>query len=75
MDRYLFMNKYFHGHLHTAELGIRAWVLAHNFLPYTPRAEPSKNFISPVHRLNGKAYHHNWLENLLVSSSLGGKVD
>ena len=75
MDRYLFMNKYFHGHLHTAELGIRAWVLAHNFLPYTPRAGPSKNFISPVHRLNGKLYHHNWLENLLVSSSLGGKVD
>ena len=32
MDRYLFITKYFHGHLQTAELGIRAWALAQNFL-------------------------------------------
>ena len=74
MDRYLFMTKYFHGHLQTAELGIRAWALAQNFLPYCPRAGPSEKFISPVHRLNGKVYHQNWLENLLVSSSLGGAI-
>lgn len=72
MDRYLFVTKYFHGHLQTAELGIRAWALAQNFLPFSPRAGPSEKFISPVHRLNGKVYHQNWLENLLVSSSLGG---
>ena len=74
MDRYLFMKKYFHGHLQTAELGIRAWALAQNFLPYCPRAGPSEKSISPVHRLNGKVYHQNWLENLLVSSSLGGAI-
>ncbi len=74
MDRYLFMTKYFHGHLQTAEIGIRAWALAQNFLPYGPRAGPSKEFISPVHRLNGKVYHQNWLENLLISSSLGGTI-
>ena len=38
----------------------------HHFLPYCPRAGPSEKFISPVHRLNGKVYHQNWLENLLV---------
>ena len=74
MNRYLFMTQYFHGHLQTAELGIRAWALVQNFLPYCPRAGPSKKFISPVHRLNGKVYHQNWLENLLVSSSLGGAM-
>jgi len=45
MDRYLFMTKYFHGHLQTAELGIRAWALAQNFLPYCPRAGPSEKFM------------------------------
>ena len=67
-------DQYFHGHLQTTELGIRAWALAQNFLPYCLRAGPSEKFISSVHRLNGKVYHHNWLENPLVSSSLGGAI-
>jgi hypothetical protein len=27
---------------------------------------------SPAERLNGKRYHPEWLQNLLVSASLGG---
>ena len=73
MDRYLFMMRYFHGHLHSAELSIRAWALAQNFLPYCSRSPTRKDFISPVHKLNGTVYRDNWLENLLVSASLSGR--
>jgi len=72
LDRFLFSHRYFHGHLHAAELAMRAWSLAHNFLPYCPRSKISQDFISPAHRINGFVYRDNWLENLLVSASLGG---
>ena len=61
LDRYLYGLRYFHGHLASAELSIRGWALAHNFMPYCPRAAPSKRFISPAHRLNGFVYRENWL--------------
>ncbi|MDQ3398446.1 MAG: hypothetical protein M3511_11900 [Deinococcota bacterium] len=73
LDRYLYGLRYFHGHLASAQLSVRGWALAHNFMPYCPRAEPSKRFISPTHRLNGFVYRENWLENLFVSASLGGR--
>lgn len=73
LDRYLYGIKYFHGHLASAELSIRRWALAHNFMPFCPRAEPSKRFISPAHRLNGFIYRERWLENLFVSASTGGR--
>ena len=70
MDRYLFMMRYFHGHLDSAELSIRAWALAHNFLPYCSRTAQYKSFSSPVHQLTKSTYHNNWLQNLLISASL-----
>jgi len=72
MNRYLFSTKYFHGHLSSAEDGLRAWALLHNFQPYCPRAKVAKNFISPAHRLNGFVFHPCWLQNLLVSASMAG---
>jgi hypothetical protein len=66
--------RYFHGHLHSAERCIRAWALAQNFLPYCSRSAQREQCISPVHRLTGMIYRDNWLENLLVSASLGGRV-
>jgi hypothetical protein len=72
MARFLYCTRYFHGHLMSAEMSIRAWALAHNFLPYCPRAQVTQTYISPVHKLNGFVYHENWLENLLVSASMGG---
>jgi hypothetical protein len=72
LDRCLYSAHYFHGHLMSAEYQLRAWALLHNFLPYCPRAQIRDHFQSPFHKLNGFVYHDNWLQNLLVASSLGG---
>jgi len=72
MDRYLYSCKYFHGHLLSAEYGIRAWALLHNYWPYSPRAKVAAQYQSPAHKLNGRVYHDNWLHNLLISASMGG---
>lgn len=69
MDRMLEQKRYFHGHLCAAERAIRAWSLAHNFLPYVARAKTHRIWTSPAHKLNQKVYHENWLHNLLVSTS------
>jgi hypothetical protein len=74
MSRYLDSCQGYHGHLLSAEYGIRAWALFHNFGPYGPRSEAAQKFISPAHRLNGRVYHQNWLHNLLISASMGGFV-
>lgn len=71
-DRYLYNGKYFHGHLISAEYRMRAWALCHNFKPYCPRATISRTYDSPAHKLNRKRYHDNWLQNLMVSASMGG---
>jgi hypothetical protein len=72
MDRCLHSARYFHGHLMSGEHQIRAWALFHNFQPYCPRAKIRKKYQSPFHKLNGFVYHDDWLQNLLVASSLGG---
>ena len=69
MDRWLSHRRYFHGHLISAEKSIRSWALVQNFAPYCPRSKPSRDWISPAHKLNGKVYHQNWLHNLLISTS------
>jgi hypothetical protein len=73
MDRYLYNTRYFHGHLMSAEYQIRAWALFHNFQPYCPRSKIGEKYRSPFHKFNGFVYHENWLQNLLVASSLGGR--
>jgi len=73
LDRCLYAAHYFHGHLLSAEYQVRAWALLHNFQPFCPRANIREQFQSPFHRLNGFVYHDNWLHNLLVASSLGGR--
>jgi len=72
MSRWLYGARYFHGHLLAAELQTRSWALLHNFWPYCPRAKVSETYQSPAHKLNGFVYRDNWLENLLVSTSLQG---
>jgi hypothetical protein len=72
LARCLYSAHYFHGHLMSAESQLRAWALFHNFQPYCPRAQIPERFQSPFHKLNGFLYHDNWLQNLLVASSLGG---
>jgi hypothetical protein len=71
-DRYIYSCKYFHGHILSAEYNVRAWALLYNFRPYCPRSKISAKFKSPAHKLNGFTYNDNWLQNLIVSASMGG---
>ena len=70
LARCLFSARFFHGHFQSAEWQVRAWALFHNFQPYCPRANIRQHFLSPVHKLNGTVYHENWLQNLLISTSM-----
>ena len=72
MDRHLFSTQYFHGTLKSANLSIRAWVLIQNFAPLNPWTVKRKRHMSSFERVNGFQYHENWLQNLLISASLGG---
>ncbi|MBW2354901.1 MAG: hypothetical protein JRF51_16990 [Deltaproteobacteria bacterium] len=73
MDRHLFSTVYFHGSLKSAELSIRGWSLIYNFAPCNPRTvQKHKGWRSPAERINQFRYHENWLQNLLISASLGG---
>jgi len=72
MDRHLFSTKYFHGTMKSANLSIRAWALIQNFAPLNPWTVKQKGHVSSFERVNGFQYHENWLQNLLISASLGG---
>ena len=73
MDRWLFASQYFHGTTDAARLQTRGWVLLENFCPSTPLTiKKYHGKISPAERLNGFRYHDNWLQNLLISASMGG---
>ncbi len=75
MDKHLFNMQYFHGNLKSSTLAIRAWALIYNFAPWNPNTVKKCGFKSPAHKLNGFHYHENWLQNLLISASLGGYRD
>lgn len=72
-DRFLFNRQYFHRSWQAAELGIRGWAILCNFRPYCPRAIGKRtDGECAAQRLNGFRYCDNWLENLRVSTSMGG---
>ena len=73
-DRRLDARRYLHGTPAAARLAMRAMALQWHFHPYgarTRRADPTRR--SPFHDLNGFEYHPNWLHNLLIASSMGGR--
>ena len=73
-DRRLYAMRSLHGTPDAARLAVRAMALQWNFHPYgarTRRADPTRR--SPFHDLNGFEYHPNWLHNLLIASSMGGR--
>jgi len=70
--RVLYAHRGLHGHQRSSERRLRGWALLLNFCPYAPRAGQPREYQSPAHRLNHKRYHDNWLQNLLLSASLGG---
>ncbi len=61
-----------HGPQRSSERRLRGWARRLHFCPYAPRAGQPRAYQSPAHRLNHKRYPDNWLQNLLLSASLGG---
>jgi hypothetical protein len=73
MNRYFEDGQHLHGSQGACGLHVRAWALLHNFRPWHPAtARAHGGWRSPVERLNQHRYHEDWLQNLLVSASLGG---
>jgi hypothetical protein len=73
LDYHLYCTQHLHGTTVAAEQGLRGWALIHNFAPSCPETvRQSPGLRSPAERLNGMRYHAEWLQNLLISASLGG---
>lgn len=73
LDYHLYCTQHLHGTAEAAERGLRGWALIHNFAPSCPEtSRKSPGLRSPAERLNGRRYHAQWLQNLLISASLGG---
>jgi hypothetical protein len=73
MNRYFEDGQHLHGSKAACERHVRAWALLHNFRPWNPAtARLNRGWRSPAERLNEHRYHDDWLQNLLVSASLGG---
>jgi len=73
-DRRLDAMRSLHGTPDAARLAMRAMALQWNCHPYgarTRRDGPTRR--SPFYDLNGFEYHPNWLHNLLIASSMGGR--
>src|SRR5262249_38940386 len=73
-DRLLYARRYLPGKDDQARLALRAMAMQWNFHPYSTRVRrenPERQ--SPFADLNGFQYHKNWLHNLLIAASLGGR--
>ncbi len=73
MNRYFFDGQHLHGSHKASELHCRSWALLYNFAPWSPATtKVNGGWTSPAERLNQHRYHDNWLQNILISESLGG---
>jgi hypothetical protein len=73
MHRYFFDGQHLHGGRAANERHVRGWALLLNFAPWHPAvAKANGAWRSPAERLNKHRYHDEWLQNLLISASLGG---
>ena len=73
MNRYFEDGQHLHGSKEACDRHSRAWAMLYNFRPWGPEAaRENGSWRSPAERLTQQRYHDNWLENLLVSASLGG---
>jgi len=74
MKKHAFNSQMFHAKSFSkTSMNFRAFALLYNFAPSCPPAwDDSKILKSPAARLNGFIYHDDWLQNLLISASLGG---
>jgi len=73
MHRYFFSGQHLHGGGVANQRHVRGWALLCNFTPWHPAtARANGGWHSPAERLNQHRYHDCWLQNLLISASLGG---
>jgi hypothetical protein len=73
MNRYFDHGQHLHGSREACRLHCRAWALLCNFAPWHPAtARRNEGWRCPAERLNRRRYHDCWLQNLLISASLGG---
>jgi hypothetical protein len=73
LDSYRYGTQQLHGKTAAAEQRLRGWALIPNFAPLCPwTVRETPELRSPAERLHGKRYHPEWLQNLLISASLGG---
>jgi hypothetical protein len=73
MHRYFFDGQHLHGRRSSNERHARGWALLWNFAPWSSATTKANgDWRSPAERLNGHRYHDSWLQNLLISASLGG---
>jgi hypothetical protein len=73
MNRYFDAGQHLHGSREASRLHCRGWALLRNFTPWNPATtEDNAGGRSPAERFNKHRYHDCWLQNLLVSASLGG---
>ena len=73
MERHAIASQMFHSDHQKTTQNIRAYALIYNFTPSCPAVvENHPTLTSPAARANHFVYHHNWLHNLLIASSIGG---
>jgi hypothetical protein len=73
MNRYFDDGQHLHGGAEACDRHCRSWALLYNFRPWNPAvARDNDGWRSPAERLNRHRYHDDWLQNLLISASLGG---
>jgi hypothetical protein len=73
MDRYFDHGQHLHGSRAACRRHCRAWALLWNFAPWHPATtRKNRGWRCPAERLNRHRYHECWLQNLLISASLGG---
>lgn len=73
LTRLMYSGRGLHGNQASSELRLRGWALLFNFRNFAPRAGQKREHDSRAHRLNNKRYHENWLQNLMLSTSLAGR--
>lgn len=73
MSRYFEDAPHLHGGKEACGLHCRAWALPYNFRPWHPATtRVNGGWRCPAERLNRHRCQDDWLQNLLVSASLGG---
>jgi len=74
ISKALVKRQYFHGNIDSATLWVRSQALIYNFSPICPRRHKIKEtgLICPFSRLNDFSYSNNWVENMIVATSMNG---